>query len=295
MAKFQTKGSKKGERLISGGLICLIIGIVLVVALRKDMKAGFMKPYDIYAEDADAKDIKKGDAVSTEIYAVLDTFGTLETTRKTNGAVTSRSYSYFYIIPVFDEYETYYIAVKVSSDDRSVFERIADDTWDFLNGERDDFTKTPFAYSGNINKLSDEAYDYMLEWFQDANWFGTTDLDEIKEYVWPLCLEPLSFSTVRVMGIIAILLIVIGAALFVLYFVTGKKRKEEQAQGASGTGYDGTINIAGVKYMKSDFASVNDYIMAGDIENAVKAVRDRTALSEEEARTIIDNWSIYYR
>ena len=305
MAKTKQK-SVKNEAFLKFGFVFLIIGAMFIYLNRTNLRAGFMKPYDIYAEDADANDFKLGDAVKTEIYAVMDNFGTLETTHTKNGAVTSCSYSYYYIIPVFDDYDTYYIALKSNADDKSTYDDICDDTWDYLYGNTDDFTKYSYEITGSIQKLDDKAYDYMIDWFVESEWLGTTDVDDIKEYVWPMCIEKRSMPVVRTFSIIGIAGIVFGILFFVLYFKGSPVKKENLSVAPAGdaaatvtgqtqpTSYDSDIVINGVKYMRSDFEIVNEKLQAGDIDGAVSAVRDRTGYGEEEAREVVNNWGNYY-
>lgn len=291
--KGKTNAKKeKNELLLRFGIVFLIFGILTICVRKTDVLAGFTKPYDIY--DVDAQDIKKGTMVTGDIYAVLDTFGTLETTHTRNGSVTSRSYHYFYIIPVFDDDNTYYIAVKVSSDDRKAFENIADDTWDYLYGNTDYFTDREYELAGTVSKLDDEAYEYMVEWFEEAEWFE--DDDDIEKYVWPIMIEPQKLSTVRTFSFVCIGLIIVGVLMIVLYVRGGmQKSKKTKDEGTAPAGnYDGYINIAGIRYLKSDFDAVNSQILAGDIESAVMGIRDRTGMGAEEARNIVDNWNIYY-
>lgn len=124
MAKKRTNGSG----MISVAFVFIIFGLAILIGGRNDIKSAFMKPYDIY--DVNYDEIKVGDAVKTEIYAALDTYGTLETTRKNSktGNVTGRTYSYFYIIPVYDDYDTYYMSIKVEHDDKDLFEDICNST-----------------------------------------------------------------------------------------------------------------------------------------------------------------------
>lgn len=294
MAKKKEKTKAKQYRndiSLRFGIVFLIFGILLLCVEKTDFLAGFTKPYDIY--DVDAQDIKKGTLVTGDIYAVLDTFGTLETTHTKNGAVTSRSYHYFYIIPVFDDDNTYYIAVKVSSDDRTAFENIADDTWDYLYGYTDYFTDREYELTGTVSKLDDEAYEYMCEWFEEAEWFE--DDDDIEKYVWPVMIEPKKISSVRFLSFLCLGLMIAGVALIVVYIRGGLKRsKKNKAETQTAENYDGYINIAGIRYLKSDFDTVNSQILAGDMESAVMGIRDRTGMGAEEARNIADNWNIYY-
>lgn len=299
MAKKKNNATGKSDALLKAGLLLVIVGILLVYNFRKDIKSCFMKPYDIY--EVDAGEIKAGDAVVTNLDLLLDSFGTLETTHTKNGAVTGRSYSYFYIVPVFDDYDTYYIAVKVPQKYEDEFDDIVDATWDLLVGDTDELTDSPFEFAGNVQKLEDEGYEYMLEWFEDYDWFETDDRTEIEKYVLPLCLEIKDLSRTRIICIAAIAAIVLGIVLLVLSVRSSanglkKKKADSQSEPAAENGgsYDGYIDIAGGRYMKSDFEVVNASIEQGNIEQAVTEIRDRTGLDADEARKIADNWHNYY-
>ena len=145
----------------SVAMVILLFGVMTLIANKENIKSAFTGTYDIY--DVDASDIKIGDGIKTDIYAVLDTFGTLETTTKNSktGNVTGKTYHYYYIIPVFEGDDTYYMAVKVSSDDKPEFDRIADDTWSYLVDDTDSFTDDEFAATGNIQKLERLAQEFF--------------------------------------------------------------------------------------------------------------------------------------
>ena len=298
---------KSGGTLISIGFVLIIFGLIIVISGKNDFKSGFMKPYDIY--DVNYDEIKVGDAVKTEIYAALDTYGTLETTRKNSktGYVTGRTYSYFYIIPVYDDYDTYYMSIKVGQDDKDLFEDICDSTWDVIQyGDASYYTDVPYEFEGNVQKLDDEAYKYMKEWFEDAGF----DDDEIDEYVLPICLEVRVLSNVRWLMIGGIAAIVVGIAFFVLHFVLESKKKKKAAQAtasssyaeaaeagttAAGTASTDYVEIAGAKFTQEELDNINALIAGGSLTDAIREVRDRTGLGINEAKEIVDNWGNYYR
>ncbi len=321
--------SKNQGTWLSVAFVLIVFGIMMLVSGRENIKSAFTGAYDIY--DVDAKDIKIGDGIKTSIYAVLDTYGTLETTTKNSktGNVTGRTYHYYYIIPVFNEDgdDTYFMSVKVSSDDKKAFDRIADDTWDVLLGDADYFTDVEFAAEGNIQKLDDEGYEYMVEWFEDMEWFDSTDRDDFEQYLLPICLELKDLKTTSIMVYASMGVILLGVLVIVIHFArkSNKKKKEAAEQAAFNNGYAaasadnpgsnaGTVQagtaqtdttsyangvdsvlIAGNRIPKADADRINGYVAAGDEITAIREFRDITGLGMNEAKEIIDNWGNYYR
>ncbi len=325
---------KKVRQSNQGGWVSVAIAIiafavVVIISNKENIKSAFTSAYDIY--DVDASDIKIGDGIKTDIYAVLDTFGTLETTTKNSktGSVTGRTYHYYYIIPVFDGDETYYMAVKVSESDKKEFDRISDDTWDYLLGDSDYFTDDELPVEGNIQKLDSQGYEYMVEWFEDMEWFDTNNRDDFEEYLLPICLEIKDLKTTSTMIYVDFGLIVLGIAIIVIHFVrkSSKKKKAEAEQAAYNSGFAAAQNgaaagndnmaqpgstaattgdsaysngaeyttVGGTKVPKADMDKINGYIIAGDSITAIKELRDITGLGLAEAKDIIDNWGSYYR
>ncbi len=278
MAKRKTNGSG----MISVAFVFIIFGLAILIGGRNDIKSAFMKPYDIY--DVSYDEIKVGDAVKTEIDVTFDTYATLETTRKNSktGNVTGRTYSYYYIIPVSDGYDSYYMSVKVNQDDKDLFDDICEST---LNGY---YADVPYEFEGNVQKLDDEAYKYMKEWFEEVG-FGN---DEIDEYVLPICLESCVLSNVRMLTIGGIIAVVIGVFLFALYFVLASKKKKKAAPAqAASTNY---VEMAGAKFTREELDQINALVVSGSLTDAIREVRDRTGLGLNEAKDIVDNWGNYY-
>lgn len=290
MAKRKTNGSG----MISVAFVFIIFGLAILIGGRNDIKSAFMKPYDIY--DVSYDEIKVGDAVKTEIDVAFDTYATLETTRKNSktGNVTGRTYSYYYIIPVSDGYDSYYMSVKVNQDDKDLFDDICEST---LNGY---YADVPYEFEGNVQKLDDEAYKYMKEWFEEVG-FGN---DEIDEYVLPICLESCVLSNVRMLTIGGIIAVVIGVFLFALYFVLASKKKKKAAEAVASSSYaeaapaqaasTNYVEMAGAKFTREELDQINALVVSGSLTDAIREVRDRTGLGLNEAKDIVDNWGNYY-
>lgn len=244
---------KKTVRTNKGGwlsvaLVLILFGGMFLFSNKENIKSAFTSAYDIYDEDVNVSDIKIGDGIKTDIYAALDNFGTLETTTKNSktGNVTGKTYHYYYIIPVFEGDETLYMAVKVGSDDKKAFDKIVDDTWDYLTDAADYFTDNEFAAEGNIQKLDGQAYEYFVDWFEEAEWFDTTDRDEIEEYLVPICLELKDLKSTSIMVYVSMGVIALGVLIIVIHFVrkSGRKKKLAAEQAAYNSGFAAAQNGA---------------------------------------------------
>lgn len=244
---------KKTVRTNKGGwlsvaLVLILFGGMFLFSNKENIKSAFTSAYDIYDEDVNVSDIKIGDGIKTDIYAALDNFGTLETTTKNSktGNVTGKTYHYYYIIPVFEGDETLYMAVKVGSDDKKAFDKIVDDTWDYLTDAADYFTDNEFAAEGNIQKLDGQAYEYFVDWFEEAEWFDTTDRDEIEEYLVPICLELKDLKSTSIMVYVSMGVIALGVLIIVIHFVrkSGRKKKLASEQAAYNSGFAAAQNGA---------------------------------------------------
>lgn len=262
-----------------------IFAIIMLAVCGLDSVASFKTPIDLYAEETNINELGRTDAVEAEVYAVLDCFAIETTTTKKNGAVTGTSKDYYYIIPAYDGDEEYYIGVKASSKAYKDYESIADLTWEWLSGEAVTLGSKTAVVEGCLKEMDDELYDYMVEWFEEAQWF-TSD-SEMEQYVLPVCLEPVNFSTTRIMFLVAVAVLIICVVSFVLTHRADKKQEKKAKEQTH-------VVINGVSYPKATFDHVNRCILNRERIFAVQELRDITGLELEEAQKIIDNWNSYY-
>lgn len=189
------------------------------------------------------------------------------------------------------------MSVKVNQDDKDLFDDICEST---LNGY---YADVPYEFEGNVQKLDDEAYKYMKEWFEEVG-FGN---DEIDEYVLPICLESCVLSNVRMLTIGGIIAVVIGVFLFALYFVLASKKKKKAAEAVASSSYaeaaqaapaqaasTNYVEMAGAKFTREELDQINALVVSGSLTDAIREVRDRTGLGLNEAKDIVDNWGNYY-
>lgn len=302
------------ELLLRFGFVFAIFCVIILWSGKDSIKPAFSTPYDLY--DVEATDIKVGDAVTADIDCVLDQFASLKTTNTKNGKVTSTSYHYYYIIPVFTEDDTYYMAAKVPSKYKKAFDNVADDTWAYLNYETDYFSDRPVEFVGGVKKMEKKAVAYFEDYFEDMEWFDSKS--DMEDHLLLYTLEFIDYKSTRTLTFVGVGLGALAILFIVLYFMTGKKKPVLDVQPTnteyvnntadtayttgtnyttsynnSGAGSD-TIVIEGIKYSRADFAEVDDLIKSGQYDAAVIAVRDRTALDSERATAVVQNWYLYY-
>lgn len=272
------------------GLMAVLFSAPFLVVGWEDMIISLKTPVDIY-EDYPAE-VKRFTAVDTEIYCVLDTFGSMTTTTKQNGAVTGSTTSYYYIVPVFTEDETYYIAVKVSSKNRARYEKVCKATWAYLAGETNTLGgETVVPIEGGIGKLSKKLYTHMVEWFEKQQYFDSEE--ELNKYVLPLVLEPMDLGYVRIASLICAGVLLLGILLLLLSIPVA--RKEKNLRSKMVTPRSSAIIINGVSYPINNFEIVEKCMAKGDTEGAVRNLQEIAGVGSAQAKEIADNWHDYYK
>lgn len=273
------------------GLIIAILGAVLLFFTRTSIKIAFTEPVDIMEEDIeDPEEIKEGFAIQTDLNVLMECFGSMETTTKNrrSGSTTS-NVDYYFILPLFVGEETYYVAFEVDEDSKNLssYKAIANDTMDYLYMYADELSSKTVKTNGGLHKLDDEVYEYMVEWFEESEWFE--DDSDIDKYVLPLVFQPQVTSIVKNMLYFFIGMIVGGIVLFILSFQIDKKYKprlkELQKLG------DATITINGVEYYIAKLDEVDKAIWKGKPMKAKKILYNTYRAHPQEADNIIANWS----
>lgn len=260
-----------------------IIGMIAIAVIafgtRQNIVASFSEPIDINVDLPESYDDVK--AVKTDLDLVIGLFAEEETTTKNKyGSVTNKSYNYYYVIPVYtEEYEEYYVAVKVSSKQKSAYDKVCDTTWACMYGEADELDSVEFE-GALLEITDDELYDYYMEFFEGD--------EEAMEYALPYILTPVNLQATKIITIVGAVLFVVLLVMLILTFRKGKEKKN----GATPTKLVMTIN--GMNYPVKDFERVNSLVVSGDKEGAVREVMWLTGVSETEANDIIMNWNTYW-
>lgn len=274
------------KTLRSCGLILAIVAGISLFLIGKDGIASLQKPVDLYADDTNVTKLGNLKAVEADVYAVLDCYASEVTTTKRNGSVTGQSEDFYYIIPAFNGEETYYIGLKASEKNSRAYDKLADITWEWLSGASSTYGESTEYIAGRMAKMDDELYDYMVEWFQEAEWFETDA--EISKYVLPVYISPIiSFNNTRILFLVCVAALSVGIVMVVVSMVLEKKRGKAAKEQM-------VVVINGVSYPKETFDRVNSSIRNKEAIFAVQELRDITGISLEEAQNIVDHWNEYY-
>lgn len=276
----------------------LILGIVMILFSWDTILYSFYEPVDIYEEGYDFVEAGKGGHIDTTLYASLDAAASLTTTSTRRGRTTSSTTNYYYIVPVYDaEGDVYFVCVEVSEHDKKPYDDLVDATWDYFEDETaEDINHPGIKFTGTAKKLDDEVYEYMKDWFEEAEWFEN-DAD-IDKYVLQISLEERNFAGRN--GMIIAIVVLLGLAI--LFFVLGKKREkkleaEEEAfrQQVQFVNNDEVyINLPVGSYPRSQLARVDAFLSGGEKVQAIAALREVTGCGLAEGKEIVDNWFKYY-
>lgn len=289
---------RKSNYFSSFAGVFAIFAIIMIFACWDTIWYSFKEPVDIYETGFDFVEEGKSTHIDTTFFASLDAAASLTTTTKRRGSTVSSSTDYYYIVPVYDADDNeYYVCVEVSEYDKAQYNALVDATWDYLEDETAEEIGHPgIKFTGIAKKLDKEVYQYMKDWFEEAEWFE--DDADIDEYVLQISLEEKNFEGRNGM----IIAIVVLLALAILFFILGKKRdkkleeKEElfrqQVQVVNND--EVYINLPMGSYPRRELARVDAFLSGNEKVQAIAALRDITGCELAEAKEIVDNWFKYY-
>lgn len=242
------------------------------------------KPVDLYAEDTSFFELKEGDYVYAEVYALLGCYAADDWYTQDGNTKTYTDHNFYYVIPVFDASEpdvTYYISIKAHEEQKSAFNSVVNDTQDYLMGKESDFGKNVIAGNYRIAALDSELYGFMKDYFRESGQDDTT----ISKYVLPYNLMPVNNDNF-IGVVIGVILFVGGLLLFITMSLAIKKEEKKIKEQTE-------VVINGVSYPKSTF----DHMFRDALFQNARAVSELcriTGISEEEAKKILRHWDKYY-
>lgn len=269
------------------GAFLAMLGLVGGITLWQEIVIAFSEPVDINVDFPE--DVTKVKAVETTIDMLIDVFAEEETTfTNRSGKVTSKEYDYYYIVPVFTaDDDVYYVAVMVNSSKASVYDRIVESTWAYLDGEKD-YLGSSITFSGGFVKMKDELYEYFEDWFEETEWFESEA--EMKEHILPLVLKPVVYKNTRLTAFALAGMFVIG--LICLYFVFFPPKGNGSRRHREATVTDITLN--GVSYPAKTFEKVNKLIEKGEKGKAAQELMKITGMDGEAAVDVVNRWWYYW-
>lgn len=230
-------------------IVFTILTIFIGVSSFDLITLSFQDPVDIYDEDFDIVEHGEGGHIKTELYASYGECASEVLTTTNNGTVTSRSTDYYFVIPVFDNDndEEYLICVQIDEGDYSLFNKMSNETINYIYGDIDYFGSYTYNFDGTIEELDEELYDYMLEYFRDSEWYE--DEADLRAHVLPLCLNTMHFDGAPSRIVMVVVFLLLAILFWVLFFVKRSKIKAANAAAANGMAmnngmYNGTYNDA---------------------------------------------------
>ncbi|WFR56151.1 hypothetical protein QA584_21410 [Anaerocolumna sp. AGMB13025] len=233
---------KKVTGFITLGIAAIII---LSAIFGSDALKLFKGPADL---DSLSADELNNTYTKGEIKALYDSFGEYYS-KNDDGSddVQSR----YYVVPFGDKY----YALKVSKRDFGIADKINNETYEYLLGDRETLTTT-MAVQGTFTEMDADASDYYYEWFESAGLMEGYTPEDFKEVALPYVLTvdqigQLDETTLYViLGLIGLVLI---SVLFLLI------------KGLSG-GYLSSIK----KYVKANEGTLSLERLDHDFANAVQ-------------------------
>lgn len=181
----------------------------------------FKDGVDLYGEDFNIIEHGEGGRIVADIDLSLGECVSETTEYTKNGRKTSSSTDYYYVVPVWvGEEDTYYVCVQVDQKDRSLYNKITNQTYDYLDGKDISSSYVTASFDGTIDELDDELYDYMLEWAREGEMFDSET--EMRTHMLQLYLQPINFDSSTQYIIVNIVLLAIAVLFWILFFVKGR-------------------------------------------------------------------------
>lgn len=245
LEKLKKKSTKKMVPLV---IILVVIGLVLVGIEFSNFKS-LLKGHVTF-ETLEPDEINGDLIVDASIDVNFGAF--MEEYEENTKTHATRTTDLYYIIWTGNEdSEDYkYMGIKVPAKDEREMEAMAEATYNYEYSD-------PISYSGAINKMTSEEYEYFKDYFLESGWTE----EEIEEYTLPYyisvgALTGGAASSVYVILALGVILI-IAAVIALLYALTGgslkgfKKQIEETGLGETDTEYE--YEGAKLFYKKNDF------------------------------------------
>ena len=274
------------KKIIIVGLVLTLLPAFLLLAGIDFTVGPFLEPFDLYENNLEK--VPRYGAVDSELQILLESFVSETRKSQSGNSVSIKGVDYFYSVPIFVGSETYYVAIKVDRDDTKKYKKIADETMDYLYGKGTTLGTKTLQLQGVMGKLDDEVYEYMVEWFEETEFFETRE--QLEKYVLPLEIKECNLQNYRIINIVVILVMVAGIVL--LIFGLKKDAKYEKAGKKL---QNCALNINGKDYPILSFEKVDKYVFYEKNEKAEAELMKVTGLSSEDAKQILAQWENYYR
>lgn len=261
--------------LVSFGAVILVVSLLFLCFTFNDGVASFKKPVDIFEESYRLKDISETDMAESEIRMLLGRYYEFDFTG-------SGSYDYYYILPVTREGGTYYMGLKVPSDECSEYDKMSDDIQAYLNRELAPDQISAISIKGRIVKMNDKNKAAFRSWFKQQG-YRERDYDHLLYYYISIDSNDRVLKTFWVMiaGIVIGMILIAAGCRMIL---RKNKAKKEQV----------CVVIKGVSYPKALFERANTFMTNRETVFAIQEISNITGLDMKEAQMVAANWDQYY-
>lgn len=224
MSKFFSCFTRGVLLFLIGGAMCLWMSASDFIVSLKPAKS---------FEDFMEADPQNGMHVKGNIVYSYDCFASEETwTENRNGSRTAaKTSNYYYAIPGYENV----LAVEVKTDLSSSMEKLADETFEYLNGGAMPTTEIPFE--GRVSKMENDLARYFKEYLEEI---GFTEA-EITAMGDPLVVERRSFASVRGIFAAGVVLVILA----ILFFIRNLKKKDKAETNGQGVPLDPTNIVMG--------------------------------------------------
>lgn len=218
---------KKSGNGLFAALVLAVIGIAFLWQPVPEWIASMQTPMDF--TEVSESELAAGKHAKGEVFAILDSFASEQTwTERDDGSRSAKKTSkIYYIVPVGEES---YIGIECYAKDKAAYNTLNDATLSWLAGETEYIEADTVPFDGRLMKMDDELYQYMVEWFQDVEYFGEdVGEDEIKQYVLPYMLQPFAPGLYAMLTIGGVML-AIAILVLCVSLAREKKRKKQMEE-----------------------------------------------------------------
>ena len=186
-------------------IMVLAIGGMLLYMNASDLVVSF-KPAISFQDMLDGKEVKAGSHVEGNVVYVLDYFAseTSYTRYKDGSRSGGRKSGNYYLIPTAEGC----VALKSRQDDVSVLDQLTDETVEYMTSGTEPTTE--IFIEGHVAKLEGSVVKYYKEYLEEMGYTA----EEVEAMGDPLVVEFRSFTAVRVMFVICIVLVILSVLLF---------------------------------------------------------------------------------
>ncbi len=160
--------------------------------------------------------LKAGEMYEGEIYDTYDIIAEETSTQSYGFIPVNKTVTPYYLV----ELENCYVIVDVTvKDDQSKFEKLLDETWDYLDGKTDD-KPTPVKISTTAQKMPDKVKEFLKEYCEES---GMSEEEYAKYVEDSYCLKTIVYKNTKFIPIVGFGIALLCAVILIIKKVTSPK------------------------------------------------------------------------